>query len=87
MILSEREWMNEHDSLIQTAAGVKVFPTKQHIFIIEMGCLHDARHPNLSFNVLVSYASLELVVKTQTSLANGVFDIYDLLPDHLQCLA
>ena len=54
MRMSEPDWVMERDLLIKSMSGDKVFPTKQHIFIIELKTIRNARHQNISFDVLVS---------------------------------
>ena len=53
--MPEGEWISDREHVIRSISGDKVFPGKEHIFIIEMDTIHDARHPHVSFVVLVRF--------------------------------
>ena len=53
MTFSEQEWVKEKAQLIEKYCGDPLFDSKKHIFMAELDRIHDIRHPNIAFDVLV----------------------------------
>ena len=51
--MSHKDWVIERSHFINTYSQDTVFPSKKHIFLIEVGTIRDATNQSIALDVLV----------------------------------
>ena len=55
MEVSEKDWVADRNYFMRShSGGDQDFPSTRHIFMIEVGSIHNLLHPEITFDVLVS---------------------------------